>query len=64
METVFLGDGRTGFKKWSVAHPPASNDDDPADGGRPVAVRPRATVVESVEQAHRPWLTQGVGNVL
>jgi hypothetical protein len=64
MKTIFLATSHaSGFKKWSLAHTPADNDDDPAGGGRPVAIHIRATV-EPTEQAHRPWLTQGVGNVL
>jgi len=68
METIFLSDRHArGFKKWSVAHTPAGNDDDPAGGGRPVAVRIRASVkpmMASAEPSHRPWLAQGVGNAL
>lgn len=64
MGTIFLGTNHSrGFKEWSLAHLPADNDDDPADGGSPVAIRVRVTV-KPAEQAHRPWLTQGVGNVL
>jgi hypothetical protein len=64
MKTIFLSDSHVGgFKTWSLAHTPADNDDDPADGGKPVAVHARATV-KPTEEAHRPWLTQGVGSVL
>jgi hypothetical protein len=64
MKTIFLATSHaSGFKKWSLAHTPADNDDDPAGGSRPVAIRARATV-EPAEQLHRPWLMQGVGNVL
>jgi hypothetical protein len=64
MKTIFLSASHnSGFKTWSLAHTPADNDDDPADGGRPVAVRVRAPV-EPPEQPHRPWLIQGVGTVL
>ncbi len=64
MIPVFLSASHvSGFKAWSLAHTPADNDDDPAGGGRPVAIRVRA-IVEPTEQAHRPWLTQGVGSVL
>lgn len=64
MKTIFLNASHArGFRAWSLAHTPAGNDDDPAGGGRPIAVRVGATV-EPTEQEHRPWLTQGVGNVL
>jgi hypothetical protein len=64
VDTIFLGDGRTrGFKNWSAALAPASNDDDPPGGGRPVAIRLRAAI-EPTKQTHRPLLRQGMGNVL
>jgi len=47
-----------GFKKWSVAHPPASNDDDYPAGATPVAL---ALPSFGEEQPHRPWLVPGVG---
>jgi hypothetical protein len=52
-----------GFGTGSLAHRPEENDNDPAGGGRPVAIRVRATA-EPTEQPHRPWLMQGVGNAL
>lgn len=64
MKTNFLSASHaSGFKTWSLAHTPADNDDAPAGEGRPLAIRVRATL-EPTEQAHRPWLTQGLGNVL
>jgi hypothetical protein len=64
MKTIFLSASRaSGFKKWSLAHTPADNDDEPAGGGTPVSIRVRATVEPTV-QLYRPWLMQGVGNVL
>ena len=64
LKTIFYSANRAiGFKEWSLAHTPADNDDDPIGGGRPVAIRVRAAD-KPTEQAHRRWLTQGVGNVL
>jgi hypothetical protein len=64
MKTIFLSTKRSDvFKTWSLAHTPAENDDDPADGGSAVAIRVLAPV-EPAEQPHRPWQVQGVGNAL
>ena len=39
MMTIFLNaSGANGFKKWSIAHPPSSNDDDAVDGATPIAI--------------------------
>jgi hypothetical protein len=45
-----------GFKNWSVAHPPASADNDHAAIGRPTVDEP---VMAPAEQPHRPWLVPG-----
>jgi hypothetical protein len=51
-----------GFKKWSDAHPPASNDDDYPAGATPVALAvPSVEDVGSKDQPHCPWLVPGVG---
>lgn len=48
-----------GFKKeWSVAHPPASNDDDHPAGATPVALAPPSL---GEEQPHCLWLVPGMG---
>jgi hypothetical protein len=50
-----------GFKKWSDAHPPASNDDDYPAGATPIALAaPSPDEVETRSQAHCPWLVPGV----
>jgi hypothetical protein len=50
-----------GFKKWSDAHPPASNDDDYPAGATPIALAvPSLDDVETRNQ-HCPWLVPGVG---
>ena len=64
MKTVLVSGSHTsGLKTGALAHTPANNDDDPAGGGRSLRVRVRAPV-KATEQPHRPWLAQGVGNVL
>jgi hypothetical protein len=51
-----------GFKKWSDAHPSASNDDDYPAGATPIALAaPRVEEVELKNQPHCPWLVPGVG---
>jgi len=49
-------DVQPAFKNWSVAHPPASADNDHAAIGRPVADEP---VMAPAEQPHHPWLVPG-----
>jgi hypothetical protein len=52
-----------GFKKWSDAHPPASNDHDFPAGVTPIAIAvPRLDDPEATQQqTHVPWLVPGVG---
>jgi hypothetical protein len=51
-----------GFKKWSDAHPPASNDDDYPAGATPVALAaPNVEHMEIKDPPHCPWLVPGVG---
>jgi hypothetical protein len=53
-----------GFRKWSVTHPPASNDDDHPGGATPIALTAPELddpIMAPPEQAYRPWLVQGVG---
>ena len=63
MTTIFLNDsGATGFNKWSIAHPPSSNDDDDPGGATPIAIpipAPDEPVMASPEQPHRRWLMPG-----
>ena len=56
----------TGFRKWSVAHPPASNDDDHPGGATPIALSAPEfddQVNAPPEQPHRPWLVPGMGAI-
>jgi len=53
-----------GFRKWPVAHPPSSNDDDRPGGATPAALTvPELDdqVIASSEQAYGPWLVRRVG---
>jgi len=51
-----------GFKKWSDAHPSASNDDDYPAGATPIALAaPSAGGADASEQSYRAWLVPGVG---
>ena len=51
-----------GFKKWSDAHPSASNDDDYPAGATPVALAaPSVEGMEIKNQPHCPWWVPGVG---
>lgn len=62
MYISFATSGADGFKKWSAAHPPASNDDDHPAGATPVALAaPRIEEVETRNRPHCPWLVPGVG---
>jgi hypothetical protein len=57
----------TGFRKWSVAHATASNDDDHPGGDTPIALTARELdvwVIAPPEQSHRPWLVPGIGSTL
>jgi hypothetical protein len=47
-----------GFKKWSDAHPQASNDDDFPAGASPVAL---AAPSFDDRPPHYPWFVPGVG---
>lgn len=66
---ISLADSSTkGFKKWSDAHPPHSNDDD-GDVARDdaIAVADPGTdrgVMPPLERLQGPWLVPGVGNAL
>ena len=46
-----------GFRKWSDAHPPASNDN-------PGNVAVADALLKSPEKPREPWLVPGVGNTL
>jgi hypothetical protein len=62
MYISFATSGATGFKKWSDAHPSASNDDDYPAGATPVALAaPLVEEAETRNQPHCPWLVPGVG---
>jgi hypothetical protein len=67
MMTIFLNaSGANGLKKWSIAHPPSSNDDDAADGATPFAIAVPALdepIIAPPEQPHRPWLVPGWGTL-
>jgi hypothetical protein len=67
MMTIFLNDrGATGFNKWSIAHPPSSNDDDDPGGATPIAIRVPVLdepAMASPEQPHRRWLMPGWGTL-
>jgi len=58
MMTIFLNArGATGFKKWSITHPPSSNDDETS-----IAIAVPALddpIMAPPEQPHRPWLVPG-----
>jgi hypothetical protein len=61
MMTIFLNaNGANGFNKWSVAHPPSTNDDDHPGGATPIAIVVPAfddePIIAVSEQPHRPWL--------
>jgi hypothetical protein len=58
MYISFAASRAAGFKKWSDAHPRASNDDDYPAGAAPVAL---ALPGFDEEQPHCPWLVPGVG---
>lgn len=62
MKAIFLSaSGISGFRTWSLAHMPSEGDKDPAAGDQPLDA---AAAAEPAEQPHRPWVTQGTGNVL
>jgi hypothetical protein len=62
MYISFATSHAAGFKKWSDAHPPASNDDDYPAGATPVALAaPSIDGVETRNQPHCPWVVPGVG---
>jgi hypothetical protein len=59
MMTIFLNaNGANGFKKWSIAHPPSSNDDNDHPGGAtPIAIAVPALdepLIAPPGQSHRP----------
>ena len=52
----------TGFKKWSIAHPSDSNDDDHPGRVTPIALAvpfPDEPIMAPPEQTHRPWIVPG-----
>lgn len=56
----------TDFKKWFIAHPPSTNDDDNLVRATPIALTaPHLDdqVIAPPEQPHRPWLVPGVGTL-
>jgi len=56
----------TGLKKWSIAHPPSTGDDDYLGGATPIALTdpdPDDRVIAPHEQPHRPWLVPGFGTL-
>ena len=58
MMTIFLNaNGANGFNKWSVAHPPSTNDDDHPGGATPIAIVVPAfddePIIAVSEQPHR-----------
>jgi hypothetical protein len=67
MMTIFLNaSGANGFKKWSVAHPPSSIDDDPPGAATPIAIAAPVLdepIMAPPEQPHRPWLVPGWGTL-
>jgi hypothetical protein len=68
MMTIFLNvSGATGFKKWFIAHPPNSdNDEDPPGEVTPTAIAVPALdepIMAPPEQPHRPWLVPGWGTL-
>jgi len=57
-----------GFRKWSDAHPPHSNDDD-GEIARDAAIGIADLAIDYAvmtppEQTHGPWRVPGVGNAL
>jgi len=64
---ISLVDSRAqGFKCWSIAHQPGSNDDDRPGGATPIALAvpdTLDTMVAPPEQPHRPWMVPGVGRL-
>ena len=62
MMTIFLNaSGATGVKKWSIAHPPNSKDDETS-----IAIAVPALdepIMAPPEQPHRPWLVPGWGTL-
>ena len=62
MMTIFLNaSGANGFKKWSIAHPLSSNDDETS-----IAIAVPALdepIMAPPEQPHRPWLVPGWGTL-
>jgi hypothetical protein len=56
----------TGFMKWSITHPPATNDDDHPGGATPIALTAPELdepLMAPAEQPHRPWLVPGMGTL-
>jgi len=68
---ISLAESRAkGFRKWSDAHPPQSNDDDgevARDDAIAIAIADLAidyAAMSLPEQTHGPWRVPGVGNAL
>ena len=61
MMTIFLNaSGANGFKKWSIAHLPSSNDETSIAIAVPALDEP---IMAPPEQPHRPWLVPGWGTL-
>jgi hypothetical protein len=57
MFNSFAASRSEGFKSWSDAHPPASNDDDHPTGPTAVTLAvPSLEAVEAAEQPGCPWV--------
>lgn len=62
MEVSLASSGVNDFEKWSIDHPPTSNDDDSPGGATPIAlVVPSADRDPVNDIPHRPWVVPGVG---
>jgi hypothetical protein len=62
MDISLAGGGLNGFRRWSIAHRPSSNDDNSPGGATPIAlVKPLSAGDEREDLRHRPWVIPGVG---
>jgi len=56
----------SGFKRWSIDHPPGRNDDDHSGGATPIPVAVPdldEAMMAPPEQPHRPWIVPGMGTL-
>lgn len=60
MYISFTSSRAAGFKRWSDAHPPASNDDDYPAGSTPVALAVPSADDAAAEPSRR-WVAPGAG---